>query len=495
MEFLSHVNANVSDDPQYKRSVEPPFPETFDKDDVYKLNASNRTYERQFYSMYQYRLNTLKNRVDTNAMKKWGDGTKKSAQGASYITRKDKILDIKSGETCWVSGTVFCDLSKKLNILQDVEKGKDDTLPGVPKSYSDDKEEAVVMLEDESGRAILRSHSNDLLDLNLLVTGCIVAVLGEEVQAGIFDIIDIVYPTTSPQRPLLPISSSSSGTASKKIAIVSGLNMGNEEDIKVELLSQFLGGELGGDKEIELSSRINHLIIAGDSILPLETINDEDYSAGLNNNYGSKNVSKVNIETVGKFDNFIRGILPSIPITIMSGEKDPVECCLPQQPIHKSFLANCKPYVGSESLTLTTNPTWIEEPTRSIRLLGTSGQNISDILKYLTSTQLQAKGDDVSLQVLESCIHWQNIAPTAPDTLYCYPFDNSDPFTLSNETPHVLFAGNQDNYATTTKNWKLDADGDEISVRLISVPRFAQSGQLVLLDVDTLECEVITIYK
>lgn len=53
------------------------------------------------------------------------------------------------------------------------------------------------MLEDESGRAIL--HNDEFFKKNLLVSGCIVAILGVEVQAGIFEIMDIIYPTVSEQ--------------------------------------------------------------------------------------------------------------------------------------------------------------------------------------------------------------------------------------------------------------------------------------------------------
>lgn len=51
------------------------------------------------------------------------------------------------------------------------------------------------------------------------------------------------------------------------------------------------------------------------------------------------------------------------------------------------------------------------------------------------------------LAVLESMLRWRHMAPTAPDTLACYPFADNDPFIL-HKCPHVFFAGNQPAFET-----------------------------------------------
>lgn len=53
------------------------------------------------------------------------------------------------------------------------------------------------------------------------------------------------------------------------------------------------------------------------------------------------------------------------------------------------------------------------------------------------------------LAMMESLLTWRHLAPTAPDTLTCYPFHDRDPFVLE-ATPHVLFAGNQPTFKTAT---------------------------------------------
>lgn len=66
----------------------------------------------------------------------------------------------------------------------------------------------------------------------------------------------------------------------------------------------------------------------------------------------------------------------------------------------------------------------------------------------------------------------------------CYPFQENDPFVIE-ECPHVFFVGNQPKFDSTV----LDYEGQ--SVRLIAVPKFKETGEVVLLDTDTLEVEVL----
>ncbi|CUM54434.1 uncharacterized protein AC631_04378 [Debaryomyces fabryi] len=484
MSFQKYINNDIDAPGDIVDRTNIKFMEEFEKQNDYDLKTKERKYDKQFYSMYQYRLSVLKKSVDDNALKKWGDGSKKV--NGQIVTKRDKILDISSGQLCWVSGTIFSDMKNKLNILQDVENGIDDVLPKVPDTYTlpNAKDMPVVMLEDESGRAIL--NNDEFLKKNILVTGCIVAILGIEIQAGIFEIMDVVFPSVAPQKPL-----KTPKEKNNKIAFVSGLKLCDEanHDIKIELLKQYLAGELGNNADAHDVSRISRLIIAGDSIAPIEETVDDDFFT--TNNYGSKNISKYNTDSLKSLDNFITDLLPSLPISIMPGNNDPAEICLPQQPLHKSIFQSNKRYVGGSTLQSLTNPAWMEVEESGLRLLGTSGQNISDILKYLTAETLS--DPQVVLTIMESNIKWQNIIPTAPDTLYCYPFDNSDPFTLADETPHVYFVGNQKLYHAKTINLQRDHNNHETAqITLISIPDFSQTGQIVLLDLSTLECELVS---
>ena len=484
VEFTDYFNREVTPSTEYTRTS---FKDSSDypKQEEFIISAKDRKYDRQYFSMYQYRFKNLKERIIGNAIQKWGDGTKRV--NGQTIVKQDKILDITSGKLCWVVGTVFCDLKDKLNIFQDVEKGIDDVLPLVPDSYvGDDENSMTTMLEDESGRAIL--HNEEFLSKNILVTGCIVGVLGIEILAGIFEIMDIVYPEASPQKPLTLKASEGKG----KVAIVSGLNLeeGVDADLKLELLKQYVTGSLGLSEDSKTASSVCRLIIAGDSVKPIKEMSDRSNRDFVTtNNYGSKNISQYNPESLVKFDEFLREILVSLPVSVMPGNNDMGEICLPQQPLHKSLFHSNARYLNGEYLERLTNPYWFNFG--ELRVLGTSGQNVHDILKYLSKNTTAAP--ELILKIMESHIKWQNFIPTAPDTLYCYPFDNSDPFTLVDETPHVYFVGNQQQYASEVYTYASTTTGNSGSVRLVSVPRFSETGELVLLDLDTLETEVVQI--
>lgn len=66
--------------------------------------------------------------------------------------------------------------------------------------------------------------------------------------------------------------------------------------------------------------------------------------------------------------------------------------------------------------------------------MGTSGQNIDDIDKYVDTVD--------RVKMAESCMYWRHIAPSAPDTLWSHPFQDKDPFIIE-KSPHVYFVGNQ----------------------------------------------------
>lgn len=54
--------------------------------------------------------------VDQIASETW-DGTMIAGESAKQV---DRVLDIRQGELCWVSGTVYMVMSLKPDILEDV---------------------------------------------------------------------------------------------------------------------------------------------------------------------------------------------------------------------------------------------------------------------------------------------------------------------------------------------------------------------------------------
>ena len=85
------------------------------------------------------------------------------------------------------------------------------------------------------------------------------------------------------------------------------------------------------------------------------------------------------------------------------------------------------------------------------------------------------------LDILTNTLLWRHMAPTAPDTLPCYPFGDSDPFVISpHYLPHVYFAGGGGSYGS---RWVPGTGGAAGSgVRVVSVPDFSSTGTAVLVD-------------
>jgi DNA polymerase delta subunit 2 len=67
----------------------------------------------------------------------------------------------------------------------------------------------------------------------------------------------------------------------------------------------------------------------------------------------------------------------------------------------------------------------------------------------------------------------------------CYPFQDKDQFVIE-ECPHVYFVANQPRYGTTV----IDGPAGQ-QVRLVTIPKFHATGEIVLLDTETLEIEVV----
>jgi DNA polymerase delta subunit 2 len=79
------------------------------------------------------------------------------------------------------------------------------------------------------------------------------------------------------------------------------------------------------------------------------------------------------------------------------------------------------------------------------------------------------------------------MAPTAPDTLWCHPYFSADPFLIS-ETPDLYIVGGQPRFGTKMVVEKGDSNK---RCRIVLVPRFADTGILVLVNLRTLDVKCV----
>ncbi|XP_022744138.1 DNA polymerase delta small subunit-like isoform X1 [Durio zibethinus] len=367
------------------------------------------------------------------------------------------VLGLEEGKECIIVGTLYKHMKLKPCILDEYSKERSATPLVKPHNFI--HQDDYLVLEDESGRVKLGST---MLSPSVYVTGVVVALHGKETTAGDFFVEDILEAGLPPQieRPL-------KSREDKYVVFVSGLSIGSSSSnpLQFQLLVDHITGHLGDEEEQGLAAEIVYLVIAGNSV---------DISHRLLNgqNLTSKDQSRLS-EPIKELDILLTQIAASLPLDIMPGSSDPANFSLPQQPLNRCLFPGSATYNTFRSCT---NPHCFELD--SIRFLGTSGQNIDDLTKY-------SEAED-KLDFLERTLKWRHLAPTAPNTLGCYPFTDRDPF-LIDSCPHVYFVGNQEKYET-----RLLKGLEGQLVRLICIPRFCETGVAVVLNMRNLECHTIT---
>ncbi|BFZ53251.1 DNA polymerase delta small subunit Cdc1 [Savitreella phatthalungensis] len=387
-------------------------------DDHFVIDTKSRNYRTQYANIYYLRLALLKPLVQQHAAQRWGS-VRSDHQTATHT---DRILDTVQGELTWLIGTVYMDMRLKPNILEDI---KMDVAKAVPGSWRDPRDQ--ISLEDESGRIRL---VGERLTREILCTGIVIGVLGSETSSGDFEVVDIV---TAGSPPLRTLSAEPAG----RIAMIAGIESGS-----LGILTEALTGDLPGMEDIST------LVLLGSSILPVHH----------EGKYGATTLSHPT-EAMKR----LLSDLGNIDVVVLPGKSDPSNVTLPQQAMHRIIF-------GCGSPDLRTNPCWLDLAGRSF--LCCSGQTLDDLEHYVDHED--------RIDLMQATLDWRHIAPTAPDTLWTYPFSDDDPFILK-QCPEV--------YAIASETFasRVNADG----TLLLAVPRFRSCKQLVVLDALNLNLEVI----
>ncbi|RKP02143.1 hypothetical protein CXG81DRAFT_11167 [Caulochytrium protostelioides] len=452
-----------------------------DECDRYRIR--NRSYQQQYAGLYYSRLKLMRNRCHAAAQRQW-----------PQIPHVPRLLNVEVARTCFLIGTFFIDMPLKTNILDEVTQDQWLELPPPRDKIFSDKDE--YKLEDESGRVVL---VGDILESHTLVSGVIAAFLGHELPSGEFHVDDICFATPGPCLPLPPAAGPDA--PKRYVALVSGIELGAPNSLapELDLLVDYLCGELGGPTDAPAS--LVRVIVAGNTLTTSAWValsTEEKEMAALMVRRREKEEERAAdgvstapsaagpVPVLETADDLLFQLASTVDVDVLPGALDPATHTMPQQPLHRGLF----PRAGALStFHPTTNPYAAVVGGR--RLLGTSGQPVDDIFHYLDS--------DDRLAMLERTYRWKHVAPTAPDTLWSYPFPDSDPFTID-ATPDLYFAGNQPAFATTTIPASPDADGPPEhpslagrSVRLVLVPSFRKTRQFVRIDLDTMDCDVISI--
>lgn len=382
-------------------------------------------YARQYTGIYQDRLEKLRPRI--SPPEDWKDGEEKA-----------RTLDLPVGKLAYCTGCIVRKPHFKSNIFSDLKQMYHGVMPAEPQKYASAEDE--VFLEDDGGRVPLKG-----LETEVLVTGTVAAVLGVLQEDGSFEVVSVCYPSTP--------ANASTAQIEGKIAVLCGLNLKEtvSEDLQYTLLLEHL-----------LTTPYSALIIAGNSLA-------EDESKLV----GSRVLRpKLDLTVFSRLDSFLFTLCKALPVFIMSGPTDPTSTAFPQLPIHSALFKSCRQLVVSKVLQSVSNPE-LFTINSEFEILCSSGQPVTDLKKY----DFENKLSDIDL--MEKTLNYGHLAPTAPDTLWSYPYVD-DPMVITKK-PDVYFSANSSEFTSKLRD----------DVLYISVPPFNPSGTLVVLDLATKEVETV----
>ncbi|CAF3408195.1 unnamed protein product [Rotaria socialis] len=411
---------------------------------------TNRNFDVQYAHLYAERLGAMRKMVA------------KAAE--NHLDSKvpiKKMNDLVSNVECILIGILFKQMVLKPSIVKQIATENGFNLQPPRTRYVDPTDKLI--LEEESQRIELNGN----IDINQFVTGIVIAVHGYEDDRGVFIVKDYCFKDLSIPKTLSPPKED------KYILFASGFLLSessvifNQLECLVNSLTQPTNIQSEQLKTI-LANTIR-FIVAGNLIESSNRLKDTTNQA----KYLTRKMTASSVEAMHSIDELFDKIAAITDIDIMPGVNDPSCHMLPQQPLHPCMFPSSSKRKTTHCLT---NP--YDFQIGDMRLLGTSGQNLDDI--DLQST-IESR-----VQILENCLKWSAIGPTCPDTLSCYPYVKNDPFIIT-DTPHVFFAGNQPKFET-----RVFHGSNDIQVRLLCIPSFAQSNSCIALNLSTRECYEIS---
>lgn len=412
-----------------------------------------RSFSRQYAQIYSVRIMAMRKKLAAAARRKWGN----------KFEIKKKLAEVKGNEKCVLIGTLFKKMELKPCILKEISEEHNLMPQPTRVKYTDDGDGLVI--EDESERVALTGN----IPVGTSVTGTIIALCGHTTEDGKFYVEEYCF-SGLPYQTAPNLDQCLTTGEDRYVALISGLGFGNEGQdlLSLQMFSDLVTGELGSIQDQESCAKISHVIIAGNSLSQCTQTKDSETKA----KYLTRKTEAGSVEAIKSLDDFVVQLAACVPVEIMPGEFDPANHAMPQQPLHRCMFPQAAAYSTFQSVT---NP--YEAIIGGIRVLGTAGQNVYDIYKVSTF--------DDRLDILEHTMKCSHIAPTAPDTLGCYPYYDKDPFILE-KCPHVYFVGNQPKYQSKV----LHGENNQ-KILLITVPAFSSTKTCVLLNLRTRTCHPV----
>lgn len=403
-----------------------------------------RQYTQQYSHIYFCRLKALRSSIESAARLKW-----------PTVPVAEKMTEFPAdGQRCIVIGTIYVENPSKPNILDEVALElhlKNRTSHGPAENSLLKVAGNTYLVEDEFGRCQLELGGCSQREVTLM-TGVSVALLGfERASDGVFCVEDVCaagVPAQPPARPRSPIA----------VAMLCGVSYGSDATLDAQLVMHQL-----------TSTPLDCILVVG-SVLR-EPPQYEDTEQRMR--FGAINY-RLDTTHFSSFSETIKWTLQENNcdrIVLVPGLGDPTNASIPQQPIPVGIFPGCHRYWEEGRLVLATNPALFLLD--QVRFLVLPSQSVNDAKWY---TGLDSLDTEAAFQVIATILRCRHLAPTAPDSICCYPSFERDPFVLAPESsfPQVVVCGGQAEFAYR------QVEG----IHVILLPDFLQSRQSVVARMD-----------
>ncbi|KAH9420920.1 DNA polymerase delta subunit 2 [Dermatophagoides pteronyssinus] len=437
----------------------------------------------QYFPYYRARLNQMKRPLILSAKYRWpgvaiytlsdladskAEADKFSQDSNDELLEQDCRHGTLFGKDVVVCGMLLKRMSKQPNILKELDDERKliEPLEESCKNYCSPNDTLFLQDGDESIEL-----KGDDLPINQLCTGvCLVAKGQLNPNGSGFIVEDYCFALiqNSVDRPLTH--------KDYYMLIISGLNLNSNTFLNDQKLSQSLNllfDLVTGHSDSIMDKTIVNLILAGNSI----DLNGGSKSEDL--------LSQSEIDSndaVKMLDRFLANVGKYMFVDIMPGSLDISTGLYPQQPIHPCLFPKA---FRLSTIRSVTNPHRAQY--FGVDFLGTSGENINSICSCTSWNE--------SIEIMRNLLQWGHLAPACPDLLHSYPFSQHDPLVID-QYPDVLFAGNQPEFSCATFDvpkyeQAADCEAKTKTIRLISVPSFREKHIGVIVNIRTLECEML----
>lgn len=453
------------------------------RDVIYKNQEfiiSHYDYNLQYFPYYRARLAEMKKNLSWNARNIWpgipiyslnelADNKLKTNDIVSQdIGEQDNMMMI--GRDIVVMGILLKKMPAQPNILKEID---DERKLMEPLS----KDDQVINNYVTNNDILFLQNDDECIELkgdistDQFCNGICLAVKGQINPIGSgFIVQDFCF--SSPK--CLPSPRNFITNKDYYVLIISGLSLTNNLNSSPKLASSLniLFDIVTGNSDLILDKTIVNLILAGNNIDSLTRIKPS-LSSTNGEHWNQSLPSNSSCQAIKNLDTLLANIGQYMFVDVMPGHNDLCTFLWPQQPIHPSLLPKSYRLNTIKSVT---------NPHRAlyygVEFFGTSGENVDSIR---ACTNLYEP-----LEIMRNILKWSHLAPTCPDSLHSYPFSNHDPLVL-NSYPDVFFVGNQKDFGIGS----FESPDGEKKVCLISVPTFSEKFIGVLVNLRTLNCEML----